>query len=201
MCKSTFLNLANSRQNFTENPLTVWRCLTSTPTIHSAVKKEPSIHKRSDTTWSYLKTTFFILTRIFLACPYPLHLTIKNIKKALIDTHSNLLSQQTLHTETNILPIIAPFSDIGESFIAIIHKTCHIITNDATFFAIYLFETLSAFLEYSSIQNHLVHRTNIWLLSTPYLTQLLTLHLHTPKHTSKHTQSSYIIIILPPLTI
>lgn len=58
------------------------------------------------------------LTCILLACAYQLHLIIKNIKIALIYIRSNLVSQGTLHTETNILPIIIPFLDIGKSFIA-----------------------------------------------------------------------------------
>ena len=52
------------------------------------------------------------LTCILLAREYPLHLIIKNIKKALIHNRNNLLSQQTPQTETNILPIVTPFSDI-----------------------------------------------------------------------------------------
>ena len=39
MCKCTFLNLENSRQKFTENPLTVWPYFTSTLTTHLAAKK------------------------------------------------------------------------------------------------------------------------------------------------------------------
>ena len=62
------------------------------------------------------------LTRNLLAHAYPLHLLIKKIKKALVSTRRNLLPQQTPHTEPNILPIITPFSDIGKSFIATIHK-------------------------------------------------------------------------------
>ena len=57
-----------------------------------------------------------------LARTYPLHLIIKNIKKALIFTRSNLLYQQTPHTDTNILRIITSISDIGKSFIATTHK-------------------------------------------------------------------------------
>ena len=53
------------------------------------------------------------LTRILLARAYPLYLVITNIKKALIYTRSNLLSQRTPHTETIILSIITPFSDIN----------------------------------------------------------------------------------------
>ena len=58
------------------------------------------------------------LIHILLACAYPLHLIIKNIKKVLIYIRSNLLPQGTLHTKINILPIVTPFLDIGKSFIA-----------------------------------------------------------------------------------
>ena len=61
-----------------------------------------------------LQAEFNNLTRILLAQSYPLHLTIKNIKKALSRSRNYLLSQPTPHTETNILPIITPFSDIGK---------------------------------------------------------------------------------------
>ena len=54
------------------------------------------------------------LTRILLARAYPLHLIIKNIKKALTHNCNYLLSQRTPHTETNILHIITPFSDMGK---------------------------------------------------------------------------------------
>ena len=43
------------------------------------------------------------LTRILLARAYPLHLIIKNIKKALTHNCINLLSQRTPQTVTNIL--------------------------------------------------------------------------------------------------
>ena len=53
MGKSTFLNLENSIQKITENPLTVWHYLTSTPTTHTAVKKVPFVH--------YIIITTFIM--------------------------------------------------------------------------------------------------------------------------------------------
>ena len=65
------------------------------------------------------------LTRILLPCAYPLHLINKNIKKALTRSCSHLLSQLTPHTETNILPIVTPFSDIGKQLTAIIHRNWH----------------------------------------------------------------------------
>ena len=77
------------------------------------------------------------LTRILLLTrTYPLHLIIKNIKKALIFTRSNLLYQQTPHTDTNILRIITSISGIGKSFIATTHKNQHKIADDATLSAI-----------------------------------------------------------------
>ena len=60
-----------------------------------------------------LQEELYNLTSISLARAYPLHLINKNIKKALIYSRSNLLSQRTPHTETNILSIITTFSDIG----------------------------------------------------------------------------------------
>ena len=54
------------------------------------------------------------LTRILLARAYPLHLIIKKIKNGLTHSRNYLLSKQAPHTETNILPIIAPFSDMDK---------------------------------------------------------------------------------------
>ena len=44
------------------------------------------------------------LTRILLACAYPLHFIIKNIKKTLTHARNHLLLQQTAQTKKNILP-------------------------------------------------------------------------------------------------
>lgn len=98
------------------------------------------------------------LTHILLAHIYPLHLTyihyiscisttphvypphlIPHIsttshhqkhKKALMYTHSNLLSQRTPHTKPNILyfkysDMGNPFSDMGKSFTNTIHQNLH----------------------------------------------------------------------------
>ena len=54
------------------------------------------------------------LTCILLARAYPLHLIIKNIKKALTHNRNHLLSQGTPQTGINILPIVTPFSDMGK---------------------------------------------------------------------------------------
>ena len=97
------------------------------------------------------------LTRIILARAYPLHLIIKNIKKALTHTRNLLLSQRTTHTETNILPIITPFSNIGKSFAATIHKHWYINVDDATFSTIWPSKPLSGYTKSNSIHNHLVH--------------------------------------------
>ena len=102
------------------------------------------------------------LTRILLARAYPLHFIVKNIKKVLIYNHSNLLSERTPHTETNILFIITPFSDIGKSFIAIINKNWHTIGDDAS---IWPFKLLSAYSNSSSIHSHLVHSAQTYGLS------------------------------------
>ena len=80
------------------------------------------------------------LTRILLAPAYPLHLIIKNIKKkALTHSRNYLLSQQTPHTETNILPIITLFSDMGKQLTAIIHRNWHIVANGTTLSTIWPF--------------------------------------------------------------
>ena len=62
------------------------------------------------------------LTRILLARANPLHLIIKNFKKALTYNRNYLLAQRTPRTETNILPIVTLFSDIVKLFTATIHK-------------------------------------------------------------------------------
>ena len=97
------------------------------------------------------------LTRILLARSYPLHLIIKNIKKALTHSRNYLLSQRTPHTETNILPIITPFSDIGKQLTAIIHRNWEIVANDTTLSTIWPSKPLSAYTKSNSIHNHLVH--------------------------------------------
>ena len=61
-------------------------------------------------------------THILLARAYPLHLIVKNIKNALTHNLNHLLSQQTPQTETNILPIVTPFSGIGKVLTATIHR-------------------------------------------------------------------------------
>ena len=97
------------------------------------------------------------LTRILLARAYPLYLIIKNIKKALNGRRNYLLSQRIPHTETNILSIITPFSDMGKQFTAIIHRNWHIVANDTTLFTIWLSKHLSAYTKSNSIHKHLVH--------------------------------------------
>ena len=99
-----------------------------------------------------LQTEFNIL----LPRTYPLHLIIKNIKKAL--THSNfLLSQRTPHTETNIVQIITPFPDMGKQLTAIIHRNWHIVANDTTLSTIWPSKPLSAYTKSNSIHNHFLH--------------------------------------------
>ena len=91
------------------------------------------------------------LTRILLAHVYQLHLIIKNIKKTLTNSRNYLLSQRTPHTETSILPIITPFSDMGKQLIAIIHKNWHIVANKTTLhhLAIQTFISLNQIQQYS----------------------------------------------------
>ena len=96
------------------------------------------------------------LTRILLARAYPLHLIIKNIKEALTHSRNYLLSQRTPHTETNILPIITPFSNMSRQFTATIHRNWHIVVNNITLSTIWPSKPLSAYTKSNSIHNHLV---------------------------------------------
>ena len=95
------------------------------------------------------------LTCILLACACPLHL-IKGIQKALNHNCNNWLSQWTPQSETNILSIVTPFSDIGRLFTATIHKNWH-TASDTTLSTIWPSKPLSAYTKSSSIHNHLVH--------------------------------------------
>ena len=97
------------------------------------------------------------LTCILLARAYPLHLIIKNIKKALTHNRNHLLSQRTSQTEINILPIVTPFSDMDKLLTAIIHWNWHHIANDTTLSTIWPSKPLSAYTKSSSIHNNLVH--------------------------------------------
>ena len=56
----------------------------------------------------------------------------------------HLSSQRTPQTETNILPIVTPFSDIGKLLSAIIHRNWHNVVNDITLSTIWLSKPLSA---------------------------------------------------------
>ena len=97
------------------------------------------------------------LTRILLACAHPLHLIIKNIKKVLTHSRNYLLSQRAPHTETNILPIITPFSDMDKQLTAVIHTNWHIVANNTTLPTIWPSKPLSTYFKSNSIHNHLVH--------------------------------------------
>ena len=108
------------------------------------------------------------LTRILLARPYPLHLIIKNMKKALTRSCNHLLSQWTRPTETNIFPNVTPFSDIGKQLAAIIHRNCHNFASDTTFSSIWSSRSLSAYAKSSSIHNHLVHLFTLQKHATPH---------------------------------
>ena len=85
------------------------------------------------------------ITHILLAPTYPLNLIIKNIKKPSSTPAITCYPKRTPHTETNILPIITPFSDIRKSFKATIHINWHTIADDATLPAIFLFFFYSLF--------------------------------------------------------
>ena len=126
------------------------------------------------------------LTRILLARSYPLHLIIKNIKKSFTHSCNYLLSQRTPHRETNILPIITPFSDIGKQLTAIIHRNWEIVANDTTLSTIWPSKPLSAYTK-----------------STVFITTLLTLHKHMVPHsktprTTTHTHPHTPIRTYPP---
>ena len=97
------------------------------------------------------------LTRILLARAYPLHLIIKNIKKALTHNRNDLLSKRTPQSKTNIFPIVTPFSELGKLFTETIHKNWRTIANDTTLSTIWPSKPLSAYTKSSSIHNHLVH--------------------------------------------
>ena len=105
-----------------------------------------------------LKEELNNLTRILLAHAYPLHLIIKNIKEPLTRSRNYLLCQPTPHTETNILSVRAPFSDIGKQLTAIIHRNWHNVAKDTT---------LNSIWPSKLIPN-----------PTVFITTLLTLHKH-----------------------
>ena len=102
------------------------------------------------------------LTGILLARTYPLHVIIKKIKKALTNSPNYLLSQRTPHIQTDILPIITPFSDMGKQLTAIIHRNWHILANITTFSIIWSFKPLSAYTKSNIIQKHFVHSTQTY---------------------------------------
>ena len=98
------------------------------------------------------------LTRILLARAYPLYTSSLKTKKALIHNRSNLLSQRTPQTETNILPIVTSFSDIGKLSTATANKDWRTIAVDTTLSTtIWPSKPLPAYTKSSSIHNHLVH--------------------------------------------
>ena len=90
------------------------------------------------------------LTRILLAHAYPLHLIIKSIK-ALTCNCNHLLSHRIPQTQTNIIPIVTPLSDIGKLLTAIIHSNWHNVDNYTTLSAIWPSKPLSAYTKSSSI--------------------------------------------------
>ena len=102
------------------------------------------------------------LTLILFAHAYPLHLIIKNIKKVSTHNRNHLLFQRPPQTETNILPIVTPFSDIGKLLTATIHRNCHNVANDTILSTIWSPKPLPAYTKSSSIHNHLVHSAQIY---------------------------------------
>ena len=124
------------------------------------------------------------LTRSPLACAYPFHLIIKNIKKALTcqPQFVNLSCQGTLQTEINILPIVTPSSYIGKLFTATINENWHTIANDTTLTSIWPSKPQSVYTKYyQSIPN-----------PAAFTTILSALHKHMAPHgripnTTTHT--------------
>ena len=133
--------------------------------------------------------------RILLARAYPPHLIIKS-KKALIYIGSNLLSQRLSHKETNIHPIITPFSDISKSFTTSIHKNWHPIASDTTLSTIWQSKPLFVYKNSISIHNHLVHSAHTYG-SSQHNSKLSYIHTPTYSLTRKHTYRSYTILSPP----
>ena len=79
------------------------------------------------------------------------------MKNVLTHNRNNLLSQRTLQTETKILPIATPFSDIGKLFTETTDKNWYTTANDITLSTIWPSKPLLAYNKSSGIQNHLVH--------------------------------------------
>ena len=102
------------------------------------------------------------LTLILLDCAYPLHLIIKNIKKALTHNRNHLLSQRTSRTESSILPIVTPFSDIVKILMAVIDKNWDNVANETTLSTIWQSKPLPGYTKSSSIHNHLVHSAHTY---------------------------------------
>ena len=150
MCKSVFLNLEIQGKTLQK---THWLYYATSLHFHHLLSGKVGIIYSQVLRYNMIISEGHIfqedlnnVTRILLARAYPLHLIIKKIKKALIYTCSNLLSQRTAHTETNLLSIITPFSDIGKPFIGTIHKNWDTIAYDATLSTIWPFKFLSVYL-------------------------------------------------------
>ena len=132
------------------------------------------------------------LTRTLLARTYPLHLIIKNIKKALTHNRNNLLSQRTPQTITKILHIITPFSDVGKLFTAIMYKNWHTIANDTTLHYLAIQTLISLYQIQQHPQPLCPRYTSIWLLMAGFLTPL-PIHIHIHQH--RHTHSDILTVI------
>ena len=148
-----------------------------------------------------LKEELSNLTRILLAHAYPLHLIIKNIKELLTRSRNYLLCQPTPHTETNILSIRAPFSDIGKQLTAIIHRNWHNFANDTTLSSIWSSRPLSAYAKSSSIHNHLVHLFTLQKHATPHgripsTTTYANIDIPTMVYTWRYSHSRYTCFLL-----
>ena len=121
------------------------------------------------------------LTRSPLACAYPLHLIIKNIKKPWF---VNLSRKGTPQTETNILPIVTPSSYIGKLFTATIDENRHTIANDTTLNSIWPSKPLLVYTKSSSIHNHFVPLHKHMVPHAGFLTLLpIQTHMNRQRHT------------------
>ena len=130
------------------------------------------------------------LTRSPLACAYPLHLIIKNIKKPWF---VNLSRKGTPQTETKILPIVTPSSYIGKLFTATIDENRHTIANDTTLNSIWPSKPLLVYTKSSSIHNHFVplHKHMVPHGRIPNTTTHTNPHEPTKTYPQWHTQNSY----------
>ena len=101
-------------------------------------------------------------------------------------------------TYRNILPIVTPFSDLGKWFTTTIYKNWHIITCDTMFSIIWPSKPLSTYTKPSQSKPSCSLHTNTWLITTQFLTQLLTYTYVPPTHGNTPTIATLFFFL--PLT-